>query len=48
MEKLGAVFVPMTLAAVIYLAIALLLKVPSAREIFSLITEKLRLRGARK
>ncbi|MEO5804017.1 MAG: murein biosynthesis integral membrane protein MurJ [Verrucomicrobiota bacterium] len=47
-EKFGAVFVPMTLAAAIYLAIALLLKVPSAGEMFNLVMEKLHLRGARK
>jgi putative peptidoglycan lipid II flippase len=47
-EKIGAVFVPMTLAAVIYFAIALLMKIPSAREIFNLVMEKLRLRSARK
>jgi putative peptidoglycan lipid II flippase len=47
-EKIGAVFVPMTLAAVIYFAIALLMKIPSAREIFNLVMEKLRLRNAQK
>ncbi len=45
-EKLGAVFVPMTLATAIYLAMALILKVPSAGEIFNLLTEKFRSRTA--
>jgi peptidoglycan biosynthesis protein MviN/MurJ (putative lipid II flippase) len=47
-EKIGAVFVPMTLSALIYFSIALLLKISSAREIGSLCLEKCGLRKTQK
>jgi putative peptidoglycan lipid II flippase len=47
-EKLGAVFVPMTSAAVIYFWITLLMKVPSAGEIFHLLLEKVGMKRAGK
>jgi len=46
-EKTGAVFVPMTLATVIYFSSALMLKVSSAREIFNLMIGKLIRRSSR-
>jgi putative peptidoglycan lipid II flippase len=46
--KFGAVFVPMSLATLIYFSLAIGMKVPSAREIFNLVGEKLRLRGVQK
>jgi len=47
-ERLGAVFVPLTIAGLIYLAMAWKMKVPSAREILSLISEKLGLPPVKK
>jgi peptidoglycan biosynthesis protein MviN/MurJ (putative lipid II flippase) len=41
-EKIAAVFVPMTLATMIYFSSAMLMKVSSAREIFHLIIGKFR------
>jgi putative peptidoglycan lipid II flippase len=47
-EKTGAVFVPMTIATLIYFSIALVLKVSSAREIGGLCLEKFGWRKASK
>ncbi len=41
LEKAGAVFLPMSIATLVYFAIAMWLKVPSAREMFQLVREKL-------
>jgi putative peptidoglycan lipid II flippase len=40
--RLGEVFLPMTLASLIYFALALCLKIPSAGEMLNLVTERLR------
>jgi len=40
-QKLGAVFVPMILAGIVYGAVALWLKVPAAHEIFRLLRTRL-------
>ncbi|MBI2947867.1 MAG: murein biosynthesis integral membrane protein MurJ, partial [Verrucomicrobia bacterium] len=43
MEKLGAVFVPLALASLLYGAVLLWLNVPQAREFFGLLRRKLRI-----
>ncbi|MGI8967135.1 MAG: lipid II flippase MurJ, partial [Limisphaerales bacterium] len=39
-QKIGAVFVPMILAASLYFALSFWLKIPSAREVFDLVRQK--------
>jgi len=43
MEKIGAVFAPMMVAALIYFSLALLFKIPSAHEMFGLLRQKRRI-----
>ncbi len=47
-QKIGAVFVPMILAAGVYFSLALLFKIPSAREIFVLLGQKLQFSSRQK